>query len=86
MKLSKWLKQIDIESLSISTVTLWSDYKDEEEPIWEGHISQIPMEYLEYKIGITDDDPTVKPIMVFAKESEYGGYRPHFIITIQDPY
>ena len=85
MTLGKWVKQIDIETLSTTTVALWLD-EDREDILWEGRASKIPMEYLDYKIGITDDDPTVKPIMVFAKENQYGAYFPHFVITVTEPY
>ena len=87
MTLGKWIKQIDIESLSLSTVALWEDNEKAEEPLWEGRALKIPMEYLDYKLQITDpDDPTTKPIMIFAKENQYGAYFPHFIITIAEPY
>ena len=87
MTLGKWIKQIDIESLSVSTIALWWDDKKEEEPLWEGRASKIPMEYLDYKIKVTDpEDSSAKPIMVFAKENQYGVYFPHFIITVKEPY
>ena len=83
MTLGKWLKQIDIESLSISTIALWIDGDDS--VLWEGHTSNIPWIYLDYKIGVHDpDDPERKPIMIFSKENFYGAHMPHFIITIID--
>ena len=87
MTLGKWMKQIDIESLSVTTVALWLDDNEVEEPLWEGRMSKIPMEYLDYKLQITDpDDSITKPVMVFAKENQYGTYLPHFIITVIEPY
>ena len=86
MTLGKWLKQIDIESLSISTTALWLD-GDDDGVLWEGHTDDIPWIYLDYKIVVNDpEDPDRKPIMVFSKENQYGVHIPHFIITIIEKY
>ena len=87
MTLGKWIKQIDIETLSLSTIALWADDDEVEGPLWEGRASKIPMEYLDYKMQFTDPESYItKPVMVFAKENQYGSHSPHFIITIAEPY
>ena len=84
MTLKEWLEQIDIESLSISTIALWADGEDAE-PLFEGYTTDIPWIYLDCKLGVNDpDDPSRKPVMVFSKENHYGIHKPHFIITIID--
>ena len=84
MTLKNWLEQIDIESLSLSTIALWAD-DDDEEPLFEGCVTDIPWIYLDLELGINDpDDPSRKPVMVFSKENSYGVHMPHFLISVID--
>ena len=84
MKLGKWIKKIDVESLVL--VTLWIEGDDE--ALWEGYLTEIPHMYLDYPIDFNKDpeDKTQKPIWIGEKENAYGIKLPYILINLKEIY
>jgi hypothetical protein len=76
MKLLKWIKQVD----SICDVIIYSQY-DEEEPIFEGAMFEIPWVYMNKEIGRTDGSQE-EPIYISHKKLDNGVVLPVIIINI----
>ena len=75
MKLKNWIKQID----SLSKVKIWGD---EEIPLFEGWINEIPWTIVDYKIGRINTADTDEPIYISIYTNEHGATMPLIVINV----
>ena len=77
MKLKNWIKQVDC----LSKVKIWGF--DEEIPLFEGWIDEIPWTIADYKIGKMNTTNIVdEPIYISIYTNEYGATMPLIVINV----
>ena len=76
MKLKNWIKQVD----SLSKVKIWGF--DEEIPLFEGWIDEIPWTIVDYKIGRMNTADTDEPIYISIYTNERGETMPIIVINV----
>ena len=76
MKLKDWIEIVD----PIVDVTIWIENDDE--PIFEGNMMDIPWWLIDYEIGRRNDPE--EPIYVYAKKHNNGYYNPCIVINLLD--
>lgn len=76
MKLKNWIKQVD----GLSKVKIWGF--DEEIPLFEGWIDEIPWTIADYKIGRMNIEDTDEPIYISIYTNEYGATMPLIVINV----
>lgn len=80
MTLRKWLKVID----PICDIVIWADY-DNEEPIFEGSVFDIPWVWVDCEIGRGEnDDSEDEPIYISKHINKYGVEMPLIVANIID--
>lgn len=77
MKLGKWIKVVD----PVIDVEIWSQYSEEDEPLYKGSMFNIPWTLVDKEIGRVDDNIN-EPIFIVQKENEYGVMLPYIVINI----
>lgn len=73
MKFKKWLKAVD----PITDVRIYT--QEEEEPVFEGSMSDIPWYLLDYSIGTESNE---KPIYIITYRNEHKIELPMIVINL----
>lgn len=76
MKLKNWIKQVD----GLSKVIIWGI--DEEIPLFEGWINEIPWTIVDYKIGRMNTEDTDEPIYISIYTNEHKATIPLIVINV----